>query len=111
MSVATLSEVNAGGELSDAAKSDMWLHDPDFVVNRQREQSMTVEKQLAWLDAETDKSRRAREGDKAVDAEHAKAQAQQEAREESLRRHNELQRRIEQRQQQEAAASGRFIQS
>ena len=46
LSVATLTEMHAGGQLSDAAKSDMWLHDPEFVVNRQREQSMTVEKQL-----------------------------------------------------------------
>ena len=111
LSVQTLSEMQSGGELSDAAMSDLWLHDPVFVADKQREQSSSVDKQLAWLDAEADKSRRAREGDKAVDAEHAKAQAQQEAREESLRRHNELQRRIEQRQQQEAAASGRFIQS
>ena len=109
LSVATLTEVHAGGELSDAAKSDMWLHDPDFVVNRQREQSMTVEKQLAWLDAETDKSRRAREGDQAVDFQNAKTAAQQEAKQESLRRHLEQQQRIAQRRNHADRMSGKWV--
>ena len=109
LSVATLTEVHAGGELSDAAKSDMWLHDPDFVVNRQREQSMTVEKQLAWLDAETDKSRRAREGDQAVDFQNAKTAAQQEAKQESLRRHIEQQQRIAQRRNHADRMSGKWV--
>ena len=109
LSVATLTEVHAGGELSDAAMSDLWLHDPEFVVNRQREQSMTVEKQLAWLDAETDKSRRAREGDQAVDFQNAKTAAQQEAREESLRRHFQQQQRIAQRRDHADRSSGKWV--
>jgi len=67
LSVQTLSEIQAGGDLSDAAMNDLWLHDHQFVADRRREQSSAVEKQLAWLDAEADKKRRAREGDKAVE--------------------------------------------
>ena len=46
----TLSEIQAGGDLSDAAMNDLWLHDHQFVADRQRERSTTVEKQLVWLD-------------------------------------------------------------
>ena len=109
LSVQTLAEMQSGGELSDAALSDLWLHDPVFVADKQREQSSAVEKKLAWLDAEADKKRRAREGDKAVDAEIAKAQAEQEAREESLRRHNDLQRRIAQRRDHADRMSGKWV--
>ena len=111
LSVQTLAEMQSGGDLSQAAMNDLWLHDPVFVADKQREQSSVVEKQLKWLDAEADKKRRAREGDKAVDAQIAKAAAERDAREESLSRHNDLQRRIEQRQQQVKAMHGGFVQS
>ena len=92
----TLSEIQAGGDLSDAAMNDLWLHDHQFVADRQRERSTTVEKQLAWLDAEADKSRRAREGDEAVNRQNAKAQAAAEAKAESAKHAAEMQRRIDQ---------------
>jgi len=106
LSVATLTEVHAGGELSDAAKSDMWLHDPDFVVNRQREQSSAVEKQLAWLDAQADKMRRARDGDEAVNRQNAQAQAAAEARVKSAKETAEFQRRIDQKRAADARMAG-----
>ena len=43
LSVQTLSEIQAGGDLSDAAMNDLWLHDHQFVADRQRERSTTVE--------------------------------------------------------------------
>ena len=64
---------DAGGGLSEAAMNDLWLHDHQFVADKQREQSSAVEKRLAWMDAQADKMRRFREGDKAVDAANAKA--------------------------------------
>ena len=109
LSVQTLAEMQSGGELSDAALSDLWLHDPVFVVDKQREQSSAIEKQLAWLDAETDKSRRAREGDQAVDFQNAKAAAQQQAKQESLRRHLEQQQRIAERRDHADRMSGNWV--
>ena len=91
LSVQTLSEIQAGGDLSDAAMNDLWLHDHQFVAERQREQSSAVEKQLAWLEAEADKKRRAREGEKAVDAANAQAQAAAEARAQSAKHAAEMQ--------------------
>ena len=92
----SLSEIQAGGDLSDAAMNDLWLHDHQFVADRRREQSSAVEKQLAWLETKADKKRRAREGDKAVGFQNAKAAAKKEARAESAKHAAEMQQRIDQ---------------
>ena len=106
LSMQSLSEIQAGGDLSDAAMNDLWLHDHQFVADTQREQSSAVEKQLAWLDAEADKSRRAREGDEAVNRQNAKAQAAAEARAESAKHAAEMQRRIDQKRVADARMAG-----
>ena len=106
LSIQTLSEIQAGGDLSDSAMNDLWLHDHQFVADRRREQSSAVEKQLAWLEAEADKKRRAREGDKAVDAANAQAQAAAEARAESAKHAAEMQQRIDQKRVADARMAG-----
>lgn len=111
LSVATLSEMQSGEDLSDKAMSDLWLHDPIYVKDKMQEASKSEERVLASLDAKTDQSRRRREGDEAVDFQVAKTEAQKEAQAESVRRHQELQSRMDARRQREAAESGRFIQS
>ena len=111
LSIQTLSEMQAGGELSDAALADLWNHDAQFVQDRIQEQSKSEERILAAMDKETDRLRRKRDGDKVVDAQNAKAAADQEAKEESLRRHNELQQRMNASRQQADALVGRFVQS
>ena len=98
--------MQAGGDLSTAAIEDLWLHDHQFVADKKREQSSAVENQLAWLEAEADKKRRAREGDKAVDAANAKAAAEKEARAESAKRAAEMQKRIDQKRAADARMAG-----
>ena len=111
LSIQTLSEIQAGGDLSEAAMNDLWQHDHQFVADKQREKSTAIENQLAWLEAEADKKRRAREGDKAVDLQNAKAAADEEARAESFRRHQQQQQRINAARKQVDAMAGRLVQS
>ena len=111
LSVQTLSEIQAGGELTAAAIEDLWLHDHQFVADKKREQSSAIENQLAWMDAQADKMRRSREGDKAVDAANAKAAEDQELRAESFRRHQQQQQRINAARKQVDAMAGRLVQS
>lgn len=96
LSVQTLSEIQAGGDLSDAAMNDLWLHDHQFVADKKREQSSAVEKQLARMDAQADNMRRARDGDEAVNRQNAQAQAAAEAQAESAKNAAEMQQRIDQ---------------
>ena len=86
--------------------NDLWLHDPVFVADKQREQSSAVEKQLAWLDAQADKMRRARDGDEAVNRQNAQAQAAAEARMKSAKETAEFQRRIDQKRAADARMAG-----
>ena len=106
LSVQTLFEIQAGGDLSEAAVNDLWLHDHQFVADRRREQSSAVEKQLAWLDAQADKMRRARDGDEAVNRQNAQAQAAAEARAESAKHAAEMQQRIDQKRVADARMAG-----
>ena len=108
LSVQTLAEMQSGGALSDAAMNDLWLHDAEFVADKRREQATADEKQLAWLDSETDRLRRGREGDAAVDRENAKQQAERDAREASAKHAAEMQKRIDARRQKADALAGRF---
>ena len=63
------------------------------------------------MDAQADKMRRSREGDKAVDAANAKAAEDQELRAESFRRHQQQQQRINAARKQVDAMAGRLVQS
>ena len=109
MNLATLAEIQAGGVLSQAAMQDRWNHDPDFVAANLNSREQAEQDLLAKLDSEVDRMRRARDGDAAVDFQNAKTAAQQEAKAESLRRHQELQKRIEAQQAHRDQTSGRFV--
>ena len=73
---------------------------PDFAKAKQAEAEAQL---LRKFDRMADESRRRREGDKAIEQQEAKAKADAEAREESLRRHNDQAKRIQARQQRERA--------
>ena len=108
LSVATLSEIQSGAELSKAAMEDLWNHDPQYVSDTIQQKRDSEQELLSKLEAESDRMRRARMGDKAVDFENQKQAAQDEARAESLARHNALQQRIAQRQVETARMAGRL---
>ena len=74
--------------------NDLWLYDHQFVTDRQREQSLVVDQQLAWMDAQSNKMCCSGEGDKAVDAANAKGAKDQELKAESFRRHQQQQQQI-----------------
>ena len=106
LSVATLAELESGQELSQQAQLDLWNHDPQFVAYRQQEAARVEAQQLAWLDKEADKARRAREGDEAVDFQNAKAQAAAEARAASAKHAAVMQRRIDEKRSADARMAG-----
>ena len=109
LSIATLSEMQGGGELSQAAMEDLWNHDAAFVADTIQQKENSEQALLAKLEGESDRLRRARYGDKAVDAQIHKDSAEAEARAESVKRHQELQQRIQQKQVQSANLAGRLI--
>ena len=111
LSVSTMAEIQNGVELSQRAMQDLWEHDAAFVADRLKQKQLAEENLLAKFESESDRMRRAREGDKAVDFQNAKNAAEEEAKAESLRRHNELQQRINQKQVQSARMAGRLINS
>ncbi|ABB34228.1 hypothetical protein [Synechococcus sp. CC9605] len=106
LSVATLAELESGQELSQQAQRDLWNHYPQFVADRQQEAARVEAQQLAWLDKEADKARRAREGDEAVDFQNAKAQAAAEARAASAKHAADMQRRIDEKRSADARMAG-----
>ena len=108
LSLSTMHEVQNGVELSEAAMQDLWEHDAAFVADRLKQKQQTEENLLAKFEAESDRMRRAREGDRAVDFQNAKNAAEEEAKAESYRRHQELQQRIQQKQVQSANLAGRL---
>ena len=69
---------------------------PDFAAKKQAEAESNL---LRKFDSMADQSRRRREGDKAVDEQQAKQQAEAEARAASYQRHVDQQKRIQARQQ------------
>ena len=109
MNLATMHEIQSGGELSQSAMQDRWNHDPDFVSANLNSREQAEQDLLAKLESETDRLRRQRDGDKAVDFQNAKAAAEAEARAESMRRHQEQQQRIAAQQAHCDRMSGRFI--
>ena len=46
LSVATMAELQGGEELSAAAQSDLWAHDPEFVAEFQQKREKGLEAQL-----------------------------------------------------------------
>ena len=50
LSVATIAELQSGEELSAAAQSDLWAHDPEFVAEFQQQRANSFESQLKALE-------------------------------------------------------------
>ena len=109
LSVSTLAEIQSGSQLSQAAMEDLWLHDAAFVVDRQKERQQEEKQLLALMDAEADKSRRRREGDRAVDAQNERAAADAKALAESAEHARQMQQRIHQKQVESARMAGRLF--
>lgn len=109
LSVATLAEMQSGGELSEAAKADLWEHDHVYVSEKISERQQEEKRLLALMDAEADKSRRRREGDKAVDAQNERAAADAKALAESAEHARQMQQRIHQKQVESARMAGRLL--
>lgn len=116
LSVATLAEMQAGGELSEAAMNDLWQHDAAFVADRQKESQQQEQSLLQKMEQQADEMRlrnKARELGGNVDRarEALKAEAQRDAelqqqREQSERHAQQLNQRLEQQRQQARQMSG-----
>ena len=87
-------------EFTGALKAEYQQHNPGLVATQQQEEEQRL---LAKFERLADQSRRRRDGDDAIDRQSAKAKAEQEARQESLARHQALQQRIEARQSRDRA--------
>ena len=103
-----MAEMQNGIELSERAMQDLWEHDAAFVADTLKQKQQAEQDLLAKMESESDRMRRAREGDAAVDFQNAKNAAEEEAKAESYRRHQELQQRIQQKQVQSANLAGRL---
>ena len=119
LSVATLSEMQSGEQLSQAAMQDLWQHDPAFVVDVQRQQQTAEERMLKSLDegaAATKLRNKAREfgGNEERAREALKAEAERDEqlkaqREESQRHAQQLNQRLEQQRQQARQMAGGIL--
>ena len=108
LSVSTMAEMQSGQQLSEKAMQDLWDHDAAFVTDTIKQRQQAEEAQLKFFETESDRMRRAREGDRKVDFQNAKDAADAEARADSIQRHNELNQRIREQQIQTAQMAGRL---
>ena len=109
LSIATLAEMQSGNQLSPKAMEDLWNHDAAFVADTIKQRENSEQALLAKFEAESDRLRRARYGDKAVDAQIQKDAADQEARAQSAKHAQEMEARIQQQRIQSANLAGRVI--
>ena len=109
LSVATMAEMQSGQQLSESAMQDLWDHDSAFVVDTIKQRQQAEEQTLAMFEAESDRMRRARYGDKAVDAQIQKDAAAEESRIQSAKHAQEMEARIQQQRIQSANLAGRLI--
>ena len=109
LSLATMAEMQGGGELSAAAMQDLWNHDSAFVADTIKQKQQAEQDLLAKMESESDRMRRARYGDKAVDAQIQKDAADEEARAQSAKHAQEMEARIQQQRIQSANLAGRLI--
>ena len=107
--LATMAEMQSGQQLSDSAMQDLWDHDSAFVADTIKQRQQAEEQTLAMFEAESDRLRRARYGDKAVDAQIEKDAADEEARAQSAKHAQEMEARIQQQRIQSANLAGRLI--
>ena len=117
LSVATLSEMQSGEQLSQAAMQDLWQHDPAFVVDVQRQQQTSEERMLKSLEEGAMATRlrnKTREmGSEAAAKERMKFEDERDAqlkvqREESGRQAQQLQARMDQKRTEHARMAGRL---
>ena len=117
LSVATLAELEGGGDLSAAAKADLYAHDHQFVSDLQKQQVADQAKTEKWLEdqlAATALKNKIRETGSEAAArekmrlEEQQAAALQQSREESARHAREVQQRIDQKRIQDAQMAGRL---
>ena len=119
LSVATLAELEGGGELSAAARSDLYAHDYQFVADLQKQKAAEAVKAEQWLKEAGEATalrNKVREmgGNEAAAKERLKLEAEQdEARrasaEASAQQARELQGRMDQKRVEQARMAGRLI--
>ena len=119
LSLATMAELQSGGELSAAAKSDLYQHDAQFVRDLKQQQaaeSASAEKWLEEQTAATQLRNKAREfgGDVDRAREALRFEAERDAqlkaqREESQRHAHELNQRLERQRIEQARMAGRLV--
>lgn len=120
LSVATLAELNSGGDLSPAAKKDLWEHDHEFVKDAIQHREQSDAAVLKALEEQTEQLRFNREvraaggnehvARRRIDAENAANHQHQLQKEEMAQRDRELNLRIAQQRSNTDRMSGRFIQ-
>ena len=116
LSLSTLNEIQSGGALSDAAKNDLWNHDPVFVTETIHEREKSEAAMLRQLEENAaaaqlrNKTRelggneaRARE---VLKAEAAQAEARQQAQQEAHQQAAAMNQRIQQKQAEAARNAG-----
>lgn len=117
LSVATLSELQSGGDLSAAAKADLYAHDHQFVSDLQQQRTNEQAATEKWLEdqlAATQLRNKVREcGSEAAAKERMKFEAQRDeelraAREASQLHAQQVQQRIDQKRIQNAQMAGRL---
>ena len=104
LSIATLSEMQSGGELSRQAQEDLYMHDANFVANHAKQQQDYEEQMLKRMTEESNKMRLAQRtrqngGNEAMAREQLKReeladQQRQQQMQESSRHAREMQVRI-----------------
>ena len=118
LSVATLAELEGGGDLSAAAKADLYAHDHQFVSDLQQQRTAEQAKTEKWLEdqlAATQLRNKTREcgGNEAAAKERMKFEQQRDeelraAREASAKQAAEVQQRIDQKRIEHAQMAGRL---
>ena len=117
LSLATMAELQSGGELSAAAKSDLYAHDAQFVRDLKQQQVAQSESAAKWLEEQTAATalrNKIREtGSEAAAKERMKFEQQRDeelraAREASQLHAQQVQQRIDQKRIQQAQMAGRL---
>ena len=117
LSVATLSELQSGGDLSAAAKADLYAHDAEFVRDLKQQRTNEQAATEKWLEEQTAATalrNKVREcGSEAAAKERMRFEAQRDeelraAREASQRQAQQLQARLDQKRIEQARMAGRL---
>ena len=119
LSVATLSEMQSGGDLSRAAMEDLYLHDAEFIADQAKQQQDYETRMLADMEAKSQEMRlQMKTRQLGGNEDRARAELEREAladqqreqqRLDSAKHAQEMQARIHQRQVQSANLAGRVF--